>query len=178
MANDLRSLSAGFRIVSRTSRGKLWQTWGDLNSRCLNKPPTQHLHSCHDCGLMLDKGVNAARNIRSVGTWRPDVNVDGRIMRSPSNSPIDRGDLSHSLPFSTFDQVAIISLKTTSSNSGTLRNISERHSIEVWAGSRKVSQVGGGEKSGEPLIGAAVRCREHPCCSRPFRQCSVRNIFA
>jgi putative transposase len=45
-------------------------------------------HSCPDCGLTLDRDVNAALNILSAGTRRSDANVDGCIMRSPRSSPL------------------------------------------------------------------------------------------
>ena len=43
-------------------------------------------HACTDCGLILDRDVNAALNIVSAGTRRSDANVDGCIMRSPRSS--------------------------------------------------------------------------------------------
>lgn len=45
-------------------------------------------HACTDCGLILDRDVNAALNILSAGTRRSDANVGGCIMRSPRSSPL------------------------------------------------------------------------------------------
>jgi putative transposase len=49
-------------------------------------------HSCPDCGLILDRDVNAALNILSAGTRRSDANVGGCVMRSPRSSPLQRGE--------------------------------------------------------------------------------------
>jgi putative transposase len=49
-------------------------------------------HSCPDCGLILDRDVNAALNILSAGTRRSGANVDGCIVRSPRSSPLERGE--------------------------------------------------------------------------------------
>jgi putative transposase len=45
-------------------------------------------HICADCGLTLDRDVNAALNILSAGTRRSDVNVGDCVMRSPRSSPL------------------------------------------------------------------------------------------
>jgi putative transposase len=50
------------------------------------------LWRCPDCGLTIDRDVNAACNILSAGTRRSGANVDGCIMRSPRSSPLLRGE--------------------------------------------------------------------------------------
>jgi putative transposase len=45
-------------------------------------------HSCVDCGLTLDRDVNAALNILSAGTRRSGANVGSCVMRSPRSSPL------------------------------------------------------------------------------------------
>ena len=51
-------------------------------------------HHCPDCSLILDRDINAARNILSAGTRRSGANVDGCVMRSPRSSPLKRGESS------------------------------------------------------------------------------------
>ncbi len=46
------------------------------------------IHHCPDCGLILDRDINAARNIKSAGTRPLGANVDDCVMRSPGSSPL------------------------------------------------------------------------------------------
>lgn len=46
------------------------------------------VHHCPDCGLALDRDINAARNIQSAGTRPLDVNVSRRAVHSLGSSPL------------------------------------------------------------------------------------------
>ena len=45
-------------------------------------------HACPDCGLTLDRDINAALNVLSAGMRLSDANVDGCLVRSPRSFPL------------------------------------------------------------------------------------------
>ena len=81
---DYKAMEAGVEIVtvSPAYTSQLCSGCGCLVPKSLSV----RTHSCPDCGLTLDRDVNAASNILSAGTRRSDANVDGCIMRSPRSS--------------------------------------------------------------------------------------------
>jgi putative transposase len=83
---DYKAMEAGVEIVtvSPAYTSQLCSGCGCLVPKSLS----DRTHSCPDCGLTLDRDVNAALNILSAGTRRSNANVDGCIMRSPRSSPL------------------------------------------------------------------------------------------
>jgi putative transposase len=81
---DYKAREAGVEIVTGNpaNTSQAGSGYGFLAPRSL-KVCT---HRCPDCGLVLDRDLNAAGNILSAGTGRSDATVEGCIMRSPRSS--------------------------------------------------------------------------------------------
>lgn len=83
---DYKAIEAGVEIVT-VNPAHTSQACSDCGC-IVPKKLSVRVHHCPDCGLILDRDINAARNILSAGTRRSDVNVDGCVMRSPRSSPL------------------------------------------------------------------------------------------
>lgn len=83
---DYKAVSAGVEIVTVKAA---YTSQACSGCGCIvPKSLSVRVHSCPDCGLTLDRDVNAALNILSAGTRRSGANVDGCIVRSPRSSPL------------------------------------------------------------------------------------------
>jgi putative transposase len=89
---DYKAIEVGVAIIT-VDRAYTSQACSSCGS-IVQKSLSIRIHHCPDCGLILDRDINAARNILSAGTRRSDANVDGCIMRSPRSSTPYRGELS------------------------------------------------------------------------------------
>jgi putative transposase len=83
---DYKAVSAGVEIVTVRPA---YTSQACSGCGCLvPKSLSVRTHSCVDCGLTLDRDVNAALNILSAGTQRSGANVGSCVMRSPRSSPL------------------------------------------------------------------------------------------
>lgn len=83
---DYKAIEAGVEIVTVNPA---YTSQACSGCGCIvPKELSVRVHSCPDCGLTLDRDVNAALNILSAGTRRSDVNVGECVMRSPRSSPL------------------------------------------------------------------------------------------
>jgi putative transposase len=89
---DYKAREAGVQIVTGNpaNTSQFCSGCGFLVPRSLNV----RTHRCPECGLVLDRDLNAAGKMLSAGTRRSDANVEGCIIRSPRSSPLLRGTLS------------------------------------------------------------------------------------
>jgi putative transposase len=83
---DYKAMDAGVEIVTVKAA---YTSQACSGCGCIvPKSLSVRTHHCPDCGLTLDRDVNAALNILSAGTRRSGANVDGCIVRSPRSSPL------------------------------------------------------------------------------------------
>lgn len=83
---DYKAIEAGVEIVTVNPA---YTSQACSGCGCIvPKKLSVRTHHCSDCGLILDRDINAACNILSAGTRRSGVNVDGCVMRSPRSSPL------------------------------------------------------------------------------------------
>jgi putative transposase len=83
-----KAIEAGCEIVEVTPA---YTSQACSGCGCIvSKKLSVRTHNCPVCGLVLDRDINAARNILSAGTRRSGANVDGCVMRSPRSFPLHR----------------------------------------------------------------------------------------
>ena len=82
---DYKAESAGVEVV-RVNPAYTSQDCSGCGHR-VPKLLSERVHRCPKCGLTLDRDVNAALNILSAGTRRPDANVGHEAVRSLGSFP-------------------------------------------------------------------------------------------
>lgn len=83
---DYKAIEAGVEIVTVKAA---YTSQACSGCGCIvPKSLSVRTHHCPDCGLTLDRDVNAALNILSAGTRRSGANVGSCVMRSPRSSPL------------------------------------------------------------------------------------------
>lgn len=90
---DYKAIEAGVEVILVNPRGtsKACSGCGSIVEKSLK----DRIHSCHYCGLVLDRDVNAAKNILELGrsSWELTWSVGTSV--SQEASLLYRGELSH-----------------------------------------------------------------------------------